>query len=339
MSRSATVRKMGSEMEAQILENSLVLHNNPGEITYKSREAKSVIDITLSQGLTSTSSWSTTKDIIQSPHKCICLSTNSVEEDLRLEVIDWKNFDWPKYKLRSAQKINSLIQDWSTSQGNSADWADTLQSSLSELQSEVATTKIITKHSRPWFCPDVKDILSKLKEAKSKVKRHKSQSNIDSYNQLKEEASSLIQEAKDQWLMSECEGLQYMSDSARWKARNKLTNQVASTCVQPIQTPQGDYHFEDKDILKDMEQYHIHKGAQPAQQIHSLLEELDVLFDQSAESMPSGSSAPTVSSAEPTRRTISETSNATVLTERSSTSSDTTAASPASSTPSTPVSA
>ena len=49
--RSSTVRKMGEKLQSIIINHSLQLHNNHGEITYRSGNSKSSIDITLSTGL------------------------------------------------------------------------------------------------------------------------------------------------------------------------------------------------------------------------------------------------------------------------------------------------
>jgi len=49
--------------------------------------------------------------------------------------------------------------------------------------------------------------------------------------------------------------------------------------VQPIKTQQGDFLFDDKDILEAMEEYHIHKGIQPSQQSTTLMEEIDAMIN------------------------------------------------------------
>ena len=199
---------------------------------------------------------------MQTPHKCIVLLTEAPASDTQYEADDWKNFDWTKFKNLSSQVIRDLTTDWASSDSSFEDWALSLQTALINLQEEIMTKRRINKHSRPWFCPEVKKILADLKRARNKMKRHKSQSNIDEFIQAKEEASTKIQKAKDKWVMNVCRGIQNLSDSEKWKVINKLTGDSTSTCVQPIKNENGEYLFKDEEILKVMEEYHILKTTQ-----------------------------------------------------------------------------
>ena len=72
----------------------------------------------------------------------------------------------------------------------------------------------------------------------------------------------LIENAENEWWLSECQRLTQLSKSEKWKSINKLTNQSTSVGIQPIKKNcNGDtvYLFTDKEICCELEDYHISK--------------------------------------------------------------------------------
>ena len=79
----------------------------------------------------------------------------------RLEVIDWKKFDWQTYELESNVILTEMKDMWNRNQWKSDQMAENLQLNLSNLVEKLAVKKTInTKHSRPWIDREMSNYLS-----------------------------------------------------------------------------------------------------------------------------------------------------------------------------------
>ena len=73
-----------------------------------------------------------------------------------------------------------------------------------------------------------------------------------------------MEEARIEWRNSQCDKLEDVPERQKWRIINTLTNNESKTQVQPIRKKRSDgsseYLFEDKEILSEMEKYHIEKN-------------------------------------------------------------------------------
>ena len=106
-------------------------------------------------------------------------------------------------------------------------------------------------------------MLKSLKEAKKHVRRHKSPRNVYNYKALLQETIEKVAEAKEKWWKEECLLFQNDSDKDMWKRVERLSNQSSQNGIQPIQVINEDgtqsFVFEDQNIIKEMEKYHVIK--------------------------------------------------------------------------------
>ena len=133
-----------------------------------------------------------------------------------------------------------------------------LKVNLTKEVNEIGKTKVVSNHSKPWINPSVVSLLKELHEARKHAQRHRSQRNLDKYKKLLDNVSKELEKAQNEYIIGECEKLNGMKDSEKWKLISKLLNHQNNSTVQPIKV-KDDYVFEDKEILKEMEKYHIDK--------------------------------------------------------------------------------
>ena len=79
---------------------------------------------------------------------------------------------------------------------------------------------------------------------------------------MMDKVANKLDEAYNDHIMNECEKLDTMNDSQKWKAISRILNHEHVSTVQPIKVG-NDYLFEDEQILTEMEKYHIHKPPPP----------------------------------------------------------------------------
>ena len=112
--RSSMSRKMGFKLEKISLDLSLSIMNN-GEITYRSGNTSSAVDVTLSHGIEQLgeTKWYLIEDMLQTPHKGIIIEIGKKPKFEKVKVIDWKSFDWSQYKKESEIFLTNLYRKWS----------------------------------------------------------------------------------------------------------------------------------------------------------------------------------------------------------------------------------
>ena len=204
------------------------------------------------------------EDELGSPHSGILLDIgNKLEE--RMTVINWEKFDWSKYEEETRLRLRTMYDSWQTQNSTVEDKEETLRATLQEIVDNNAETKIITKHSRPWINPEISDLLMEVRNLRKKFKKHRSPRNKQLYESKRDEVMVEIEIAHERWRIDKCEEIaKAESDKEKWKRINKLTNNDIRFDIQPIRTvnpstKKESYMFEDKEILKEMEKYHITK--------------------------------------------------------------------------------
>ena len=87
-----------------------------------------------------------------------------------------------------------------------------------------------------------------------------------------------IKKAEYEWWLTECEKIQHAKESGKWRIISRLTNQSMSEGVQPLQkTINGKqvYLFEDDEIRRELEDYHIRKEQNVEDQSEQFQKEID----------------------------------------------------------------
>ena len=262
---SSPVREMGDRFEELCLSHSLNVLNN-GQLTYYNWEFSSAVDITITHGIEHIGpvKWQVIDDFLQTPHKGIIIEAGKKEKFQKTKIIDWHAFDWTRYSIESKSVLKKLYSKWKDPKIKVLvnEMAKDMQDSLQKLVTDIGKTKFITKHSKPWITPEVKKLIEDMKEIKIRTRKHRSARNKLILQEKLNNISVKLEEAHIQYVNQECEKLNTLTDSKKWKAISKLLKHDNFSTVQPIKV--GNKHvFEDKEILAEMEKYHVDKpGAQ-----------------------------------------------------------------------------
>ena len=126
----------------------------------------------------------------------------------------------------------------------------------------VATTKVITEHSRPWINRQISEQLKLLRLKRKKCRLRKSPVNVADYQKTLQETDDMIKKAEQEWWLSECQKLTDANDSTKWKIIRRLTHQINTVGIQPIRKYENGnpvYMFEDDDIRNELENFHIRR--------------------------------------------------------------------------------
>jgi len=91
------------------------------------------------------------------------------DTDVKREVIDWRQFDWPAYKSLTGNRLGLLQEQWTNSDDLDVDcMVSELCKIINECVAEVAITKVIIVHSKPWISRDIADLLKCVRKQKKK---------------------------------------------------------------------------------------------------------------------------------------------------------------------------
>ena len=256
---------IGAKLEEILDKYSLQIHNT-GVSTYNSGNVSTAPDVTVSVGISDYGaiSWRTVYDDLCTPHDGIIIEVANTVCRVQKEVINWRTFDWTAYKTLTTTVLKDLFDSW-----NCLDIQDTntmvqeLNVALDECVKKIATTKVVTSHSRPWITQELSDQLKLLRQQRKRCRLRRSVANVNEYHRIQKETLELTEKAENEWWLLECQQLTQLSESEKWKTINKLTNQPTSVGIQPIKKMcNGDtvYLFTDKEICCELEDYHITKA-------------------------------------------------------------------------------
>ena len=254
--------RMGLRLEDIISKHSLHVHND-GTSTYHSGKVATAPDVTITKGVLDygTVSWSVSDDELRTPHECILINVGNSATSGKFEVIDWPRFNWKEYCDSTASELNKLYDKWIVQSVENVDvLVHELTVCLQECVDKIATTRIITKHSKPWFTSDIAERCKKLRALKRKCRHRKSPANVLYYKEFLNDTVVLMKQAERNYWISECGKLAFLDDKSKWKAIDRLTNQRSRNSVQPIRIQrQGEqvYMFEDREISAEMEKHHV----------------------------------------------------------------------------------
>ena len=258
--------RLGIRLEEIIENHSLHIHNT-GVATFRAGNYATAPDVTLSKGMMQYGkvTWTTVDDELRTPHEGIMMEIGSKVEVERQEVIDWKKFDWDKYREVSRGKLVELYENWNKFLRSDCDkMVHELVACIQRCVDEVAGKKVVTSHSRPWINRTIAERLKELRNARRKCRLRKLRVNCAQYERIKQETFGLIKKAEDEWWLAECEKLEVASEKEKWKIINKLTSHTVSSEVQPIRKTDDNgstrYLFEEEEIRRELESYHVRRS-------------------------------------------------------------------------------
>ena len=264
ISQSRRSVQMGSKLE-DIIDKYGLEALNTGCPTYRSGNITTAPDVTLIRGSWQRSKvcWSVIDDDLRSPHEGILIDIGDRVEFERKEVIDWNKFDWEAYCNVTGPCLQKLYDHWVSDIDIDIDkMASELISTVENCVEEIATRKIVTKHSKPWISPTISSQLKLLRKMRKKCRHRKSPFNISEYKKLQKDTKDMLDRAESEWLQLELKKLSEASEREKWKIIRRLTNDTIVAEVQPVRKlVQGKhvYLFDDHEIRNEFENHHIRK--------------------------------------------------------------------------------
>ena len=207
--------------------------------------------------------WEVLKEDCSSPHSPILVIVGHKSQFPSYESIDWDSFDWDVYSSRSKTHFGSLLSKWKSSNIEPERAIEQLVEEINGLVNEVAISKVVSSHSKPWVSKDIAAMLNQLRAAKARYRRHRSPSNLSLLNHLRQQVSDSLVAAKEEWILNQCKSLPDLPEKQKWNVINRLSNFSPSGGIQPLKKhlPDGssEFVFDDSGIREMMEEYHISK--------------------------------------------------------------------------------
>ena len=259
-------KKMGDKLMEMVEKHGLFIHNN-GDPTFHYDDECSALDVTLSLGMCDSypHKWNVLDDELRSPHSAVLVTFGDEKVDEKVTVTDWNKFNWNRYEEESKIMLTELLDEWKQSDHSTDKMAKDLTKSLVNLADNISTKKVMSRHSRPWIDKLLSSMLTDLRKLRKKFQRHRSQANRTKFEEKRIEVENYMDRMKEIYKINQCKKIaETKSDKEKWRIINKLTNSDPRMSVQPIRRKvdgKEEYFFEDNDIIKEMEDYHICKDG------------------------------------------------------------------------------
>jgi len=167
--QSCTNRRMGDILADILVDNKMEVANN-GSATHHCRDGQdSAIDVTATLGIGDVwpVEWRILNEDVRSDHSPILLEIGSSQRIQRVQVKDWKNFDWAVYEEMSADVLHRVMEAWKTQDMDSDQMNQVLTDALNDMANRLVQTKTVCKHSKPWFDERLAQQLKKQKAIKN----------------------------------------------------------------------------------------------------------------------------------------------------------------------------
>ena len=267
-SRQDTVSwRMGDMVEELCNRHNLTIHND-GRHTYRKGSHVSALDLTLSRGISKPVRWKTDDiSIISSDHLPVIIEIEETVSQIIVQKVDLKNTDWDQWRT----KLDDKLKEWHSNlsqqiqEGSQIDIDEecfAFTKILQDLKEEVMATKTISSHTKPFMTTKLKELQKEVKKRKSAYKRRSDPRNWKLYQDAICEYMDIYIKEKESWwdnLYSEL----CPNSSNFWRIVNKITKGHEKTTIQPLQSPDGNYVFEDSKIAKMLEDTHIRRTHVP----------------------------------------------------------------------------
>ena len=264
---------MGNQL-LDIIEMTPFYIHNDGSPTYFSGDKRSAPDVTLSYGIVETkeTNWLNLDDDLGSPHHGLLLQIGGKRPFLSKSIINWKTFPWDSYKEESSDILANLLRRWNANKTDCVTANGELTDALLNLTEELAEKKRVCTHSKPWINKKISESLKLLRDKRKKMSYHRSPGNVKAYKDILGKTLELINEEYEKWWSDLCGKLPTLEGKEKWKVIHTLMDQTSPFMnVKPIRkTIEGKsvYLFEDQEISKELEDYHITKPERPQHPNH-----------------------------------------------------------------------
>jgi len=77
----------------------------------------------------------------------------------RVQVTDWKNFNWDEFRDLSKEAPQTLLDQWSEKAPDVESMNTMLCDTLLSLVKKLSHTKSVCRHSKPWFTKELAEQL------------------------------------------------------------------------------------------------------------------------------------------------------------------------------------
>jgi len=135
--------------------------------------------------------------------KVLLLRLVKKDTDDKREVIDWRQFDRPAYKSLTGHRLSLLQEQWTNYDDLEVDcMVSELCNIINECVVEVANTKVISVHSKPWISRDIADLLKHVRKQKKKCRLRKSRANVQEYKKIQVEVTDRTKVAENEWWLA-----------------------------------------------------------------------------------------------------------------------------------------
>ena len=170
---------------------------------------------------------------------------------------DFKDMDWSNWE----SNLEDAVQRWYNHIVDTTDdvnlLCDSFTQAVNNCAKEHLPTKSVSRHSRPFFTPELKSLQDKLRDARRSFRYRSDQQNLNRLNQARDKYNEAYNRARTAWWSKTLEKIDHKN---LWKVVNKIKNSHAHVAVQPIRTTNGEYFFHDEDIASQLEEVHIHRS-------------------------------------------------------------------------------
>ncbi len=261
--RNTASFRVGRRLEELIAQHGLLIHNT-GHYTHTKvngttgRVTKSAIDITISQNIGSEIQWSVDMLApVRSDHLACVSNIQPLIPSPPIIRWDLKDVDWPSWEAN----MEVALQNWYDQMVGMSHDVNYLCETFTEVITSCANnhlpTKSVTKHSRPFFSPELKDLQSELRTANRNFRYRSDQANLAKLNDAKAKYNEAYTKASTRWWSKTLEKIDRKN---LWKVVNKIKNSHTHIAVQPIRTANDEYVFQDEEIAAKLEEVHIHRS-------------------------------------------------------------------------------
>ncbi len=199
--------------------------------------------------------WSVDQKItLRTDHMPTVLELDDGNQQPPKEKWDLKHVNWPSW----CESLDMMIARLSGSQEflnmEGPEKCKALENAILAVSSEVIGKKTITKHSKAFFTPKLKELQDKLRKAQARFKGRRDRKNQETLNIAKSEYNDTYVLERDKFWQEICDKT---NPSNLWDTVKKIISGNKHNVVQPLRNEDGSYEFDDAKIADRLKATHI----------------------------------------------------------------------------------
>ena len=169
------------------------------------------------------------------------------EQKYKLKSMDWFNWTWDIEANLTTETIDSLNSDESVQE-----LLDLIENTIKTSTSENCPTKCVSKHSKPYWTPELTILSEKLRfDLKSYLTRN-TDSALAAYLSSKSSFEEARKIACQQFILRQTKNLNTSQANKFWKEFNRLFKPPSNQMVEALLSEDGSILTENEDIEKEM---------------------------------------------------------------------------------------